>query len=270
MPIAQRYVSPYLTHFVGRRLNGDESRYACLVEIIMSGKLVAPGLSSLELGSLEVGGPEGWIVKTTRTVNFRTPLSGNERYVSSAVCFCDIPEEHIWLHAEKYSQFGLAFQKHFLAGQGARPVWYIPRQALVDQRVGQENERTSAEVFDKAESDFCTRILGLLPKPKPGGAWSSKGDFEKWMEHHVFPFMKFFDLGRNDHDPDNFYMEREWRLVGVATFVLQNIVRVFVPPAFRQRVIADTGLTDRVVRALSGTGRPLPEDDGIGGQERRA
>jgi hypothetical protein len=181
-------------------------------------------------------------------VDYTKRLSGNAKYTSSVICFCDIPEGDIGLHAKKYSPFGLAFPKWFLVPQGATPVMYIASQAITDEPIHPERKLTRAEFYDTAEQDYCRNIIGVYPKPLKGGAWNSRRAFHRLVEHYIFPFMKFFEAGRSDADPDNFYMEREWRLLGVATFRTADIARIYVSPAFRQRALADIGLSEAVIR----------------------
>src|SRR5580698_7898135 len=51
-----------------------------------------------------------------------------------AVCFCDIPIGDLYIHMEKYSGFGVAFEKRFLLGKGASPVFYIANDSLLDYK----------------------------------------------------------------------------------------------------------------------------------------
>jgi hypothetical protein len=48
----------------------------------------------------------------------------------------------------------------------------------------------------------------------------------------VFSHLKFFDGSTADEDPANYYMEREWRVVGGLTFELADVYRVLLPPEF--------------------------------------
>lgn len=250
---SQGFVSRYLTHFVGRWLQSDEDKYRLLLEIVRSGKLIAPGKSDIQMASLEPGGPEGWILRRTRRVDYTKALSQNEKYLSSVICFCDIPEKDIEFHSRKYSSFGLSFQKEFLIQQGATPVFYIVRESATHEASGpgtqgREAKRTRADVFDHAEMDYCRRVTGIYPKPTSAAAERASAPFGRLMEEYVFPFMKFFDGGRRDDDPENFYMEREWRLIGVATFSLADIACLYVSPEFVDRVVEDSGIARSHVR----------------------
>jgi hypothetical protein len=56
-----------------------------------------------------------------------------------------------------------------------------------------------------------------------------------FIEHHIMCFMKFFDSSLPDDDPNNFYMEREWRVVGDVEFDLKDVCRIILPKAFAKR-----------------------------------
>jgi len=111
---SQRYVSPDLTHFVGRSLRTDECRYRLLGKILRGGVLKARPK------------PRGLRAAYVLVTNTNEELSSNKAYRGSVVCFCDIPLSDLPLHMRKYRRFGLAFRKDFLLEQGALPVLYIP------------------------------------------------------------------------------------------------------------------------------------------------
>ena len=105
----QRYVSPDLTHFVGRSLRNREQRYRLLRRILRAGVLKArPKPARVRAAHILAKNPD-------------LALSSNDAYRGSVVCFCDIPLGDLDVHMRKYSSFGLAFQKDFLAEQGALP-----------------------------------------------------------------------------------------------------------------------------------------------------
>ena len=58
---------------------------------------------------------------------------------------------------------------------------------------------------------------------------------KRFLIFFVFIFMKAFDGSRLDEDPENFYMEREWRIVGNLQFTLRDVSRVLIPSAYARR-----------------------------------
>ena len=101
---AQRYVSPELTHFVGRSLP-EEEQYSLVLEILKTGWLTHP--------------PHDPYISGNLTITPGARISDNKMFIPEVVCFCDIPVQELDIHVRKYSRFGLAFLKchHPLAGQ---------------------------------------------------------------------------------------------------------------------------------------------------------
>jgi hypothetical protein len=60
-----------------------------------------------------------------------------------------------------------------------------------------------------------------------------------FLLNYVFTFMKCFDAKRQFQDPENFYMEREWRLGANLNFDLSDVVRVFLPATYAERFRRD-------------------------------
>src|SRR5258708_1392135 len=110
------YVSNELTHFLGRSLRDDQSRYALLREVIRTGWLKASHRD--QLGAGFVGQSDG-----------QKALSCNEAIKCTSVCFCDIPVTTLGVHMKKYGPFGVAFAKQLLLRSGATPVHYVARNA---------------------------------------------------------------------------------------------------------------------------------------------
>lgn len=226
MGTLQRYVSDELTHFVGRG-RPEREQFDLLVEILRTGSLTPPPHEP------EAGGHV--------TIDLGAPVSQNRAYDPEAVCFCDIPVGDLDLHIRKYSPFGLAFRKPFVVERGASPVFYVAsasttavpdgngvrdvdRAAYFDLMV-REYQRLRDESQDrlqglgadaKEERDFHERLLRL----------SHFLDFEVWS------FLKFFQYPSADADPENYYMEREWRMLGTLRFGLADVRRVILPEAY--------------------------------------
>jgi hypothetical protein len=56
---------------------------------------------------------------------------------------------------------------------------------------------------------------------------------------YVFGFVKGFDSTLAEDDPNNYYMEREWRVIGNIKFALTDIERVIFPRDYASRFRKD-------------------------------
>jgi len=212
--VLQRYVSNELTHFVGRNERTDDERYKLLVGILKSGLLLSPKYSPTR--------PTGYSRLDTDVTN---PLSSNEVYYGNYICFCDIPVADLEIHIRKYSGFGISFSKGFLTQQGASPIFYIAQNS----RSTPLNPQTRAEEFDEAFGFF--RKLFVV-QAIPIVIWEGFFHFIEW---EVFSRFKFFDHTKGDNHPENYYMEREWRVVGHVRFGLSDIRRIIMPEEYARR-----------------------------------
>lgn len=67
-------------------------------------------------------------------------------------------------------------------------------------------------------------LFDLLHKADIAKGWLWKRLFD-----NLFAYLKFFDHTKPDSDKENFYMEREWRVVGSVVFTLSDVERVILP-----------------------------------------
>lgn len=200
MPTLQRYVSPELTHFVGKELP-EENQYQLLVSILVSGWLMHRPFNPGIAGNIRI--------------NTMEPASENKMYNPQVVCFCDIPSgQDLEIHMRKYSRFGIAFAKPYLIARGANPVFYVALTPALGR----------GQTFDQA-----------LRRYYDGGS----RDLSPFFELHIASFIKFFDPAKAEDDPDNYYMEREWRILGNLQFNLDDVYRVSLPSAYASRFRKD-------------------------------
>jgi hypothetical protein len=116
------YISPWLTHFVGRQQPTDAARCDLLITILREGCLgqwEQQGNVSIDPGVMLISG--------------NGSLCGNEFIRFKPVCFCDIPEDSLQRHTSIYGRFGLAFNKSFLGAKGANPVFYIANGSIAGE-----------------------------------------------------------------------------------------------------------------------------------------
>ena len=230
----QRYVSPDLTHFVGRSSRNAEARFTLLKKIIRGGLLQArprpsdPSLRNIVMFAKYVG----------------SPLSSNDAYEMSMVCFCDIPLADLHLHMKKYGPFGIAFRKNFLATQGATPVMYVPqfgRPSIIHFRDVDANKppkhgvASQAVIFNRF-GQYLNKLherISSSDDPSLIADWTKMSSF---LEGAILSHFKFFDHRLQDDHLDNFYMEREWRSANDVRFSMEDIQRIVIPSRFAGRL----------------------------------
>lgn len=160
------------------------------------------------------------------------------------VCFCDIPLCDLPLHIAKYSPFGVAFSKEFLANLGAMPVSYIPlkgRPSLLPYEEYSRGRVASQKVAFDHFWELYKKVEQALPRVEEENAVFSR-DLRRLMaflELHVISNFKFFDHLLFDDDEDHFYMEREWRVKQNVKFKLGDVARIILPETFGKQVRKD-------------------------------
>lgn len=166
---------------------------------------------------------------TSVSFDWKAKVSSNEMFNPSMVCFCDIPIEDLGIHVAKYGLFGIAFRKQYLVQRGATPVFYVARDSA------KEHEPLLGAQFD---ANFAP--LKRLHLPLHG---ATKEIYDRdlsqlmlFMYGHVFSYFKFFDSGEAEDGRRNFYMEREWRVLGNVEFQLADVERLLIPRAYRERL----------------------------------
>ncbi len=247
----QRYVSKELTHFVGRGLM-EEEQYSVLVNCILKDGWLRhnPNDSPGPVEILESGGVSLSIAPND------PDIPPGELYRPQVVCFCDIPVTDLEIHMRKYSRFGLSFLKPFLVEKGANPVFYIARNSkALKMFMGLEDEPIPERVFPREQlfthnvgeynNLFWRLLLGDPPLHNNGllvqfpEEHQKLSTFQSFLNVYVFSFLKYFDDTTTDEDPENFYMEREWRVLGDINFELEDVYRVILPRSYARRLRED-------------------------------
>lgn len=60
-----------------------------------------------------------------------------------------------------------------------------------------------------------------------------------FLATRLFSYMKFFDADLPPDDERNYYMEREWRIIGGVRFSLGDVRRVLLPEKYATRLRED-------------------------------
>lgn len=226
----QRYVSAELTHFVGRGMS-EEEQYELFIQILKSGWLKCDPRNHYGMDAEEGEGASGYLLNMDHSLE--TGDVYQPAYQPLVVCFCDIPLEDLGIHMRKYSRFGLSFRKSFLVSKGANPVFYVSRNSKV---FGNRNRETSF----REGLTLYRRLFASLGEPDlKDTVLADKVQLNSFLGLFVFGFIKFFDEALPKSHSDNFYMEREWRVVGNVNFELQNVHRIILPKSYIDRFYED-------------------------------
>jgi len=182
-------------------------------------------------------------------------------YVPEVVCFCDVPVDDLSIHMNKYSRFGISFLKSFLVQRGANPVFYIAKNSVVriPSTSSRNFERSNAvdiescfdiisrgEHFDRMMREyhdlfklFAKLIQEQQCTPGVSGDFKRLFDLQRFLDFHILSFLKAFDDAKSQDDLENFYMEREWRMLGNLRFGLDDVYRIIVPKEYASRLRED-------------------------------
>lgn len=227
----QRYISDELTHFVGRGQASNE-QYRLLVKILKDGWITHPPHNPNIIGNLRV--------------NATAKISQNEMYLPQMICFCDIPISDLSIHMKKYSPFGISFSKDFIVSAGGCPVFYVPRGAVVSSnhdfppdfykswekilKVEDTqvlfDENTKEKYFDWIVQEYNKMFSTHNPVFDQVGP-----EIIHFLDFHIFSYIKFFDHSLPDEHDDNYYFEREWRIIGHLKFSFEDVRRIVIPEA---------------------------------------
>jgi len=247
------YTSNLLCHFVGRTKTTDDERFSLLITIIKSGRLIA-NLSSPD-------NPESSIQN-----DYQCEHVGEVFGRCDCVCLCDIPDTALAIHTSKYSQFGMGFEKAFIASHGARPVIYVPKNyPIVERGDGTEEARSSTpREPDKYFPYILQTAMNLLPLMELGYIGVNLKQQEDILKKHgigehlnlfnenvrksffdgkyhqmiysilqgisiQMAYVKLYDVTLSDAHPDNYYMEREWRCLNNIDFSISDIRKIYLP-----------------------------------------
>lgn len=215
----QRYVSDELTHFVGRaKKNRPDEQFRLLLKIIRSGTICWP-----------VVDPEFW----GNMYNVRLPVDRPNEPPTigfTMACFCDIPVADLGLHRAKYSDFGLAFKRQFLVQRGAKPVLYVPEDGQIRWGPSMKPVGPTFKMMKRYVVDFLNDL-----RKRPDLRLNDLEGVQTFVVLHLLGYIKEFNSSLSDDADENYYMEREWRVVGGVQFTLEDISRIIVPKDYAKR-----------------------------------
>lgn len=171
-------------------------------------------------------------------------LSGNEMFNPEMVCFCDIPVGDLNIHIQRYSPFGLSFTKDFVVKHGGSPVYYIPKESYIKIRIlasiGDNRGKLFNKLVPKLHAYFnCGHITMQQSSNNDSSDMYIKSLLGNFLDLHVLSYLKFFDHKLPDDHEDNYYSEREWRILGKMKFRIGDVKRILMRESFTSRFRED-------------------------------
>ncbi len=237
------YASSELFHFVGRsNPTNDAKNYEILSSVLTGGCVSHPPHEN------------SW-GKERYTSDVDGDLLTESLIMPDVTCYADIPLNSLGIHLKKYGKFGVSFPRNLLAKYGARPVTYIPlRRDDWASPYGVTMLRDVEAIFKgykkhlrqslRPVNESKKRTLKSEPKSADEAIEAVCDVFEK----DFLAFLKPFNSHLRENDPDNYYMEREWRKFGNLKFEVNDVSRVVVGRDFVERLLRDfPQFSDRVV-----------------------
>jgi len=190
------YVSNTLTHWVGRNKSDDEKYELLANNILMEKELLY--------------NPCPWV--------FHSKYGGVTKFEIEMISFTDIPFSECKNHCDKYSHFGLSFEKHYMANCLACPVGYVQNPFI---------HQNYSYIYHTLNG-----IKGLTEITIPEGKKKGKKlDVHELLSRfqHIMIFLENYSKnefiynelkeipheGQDDffEDASALYYEREWRMV---------------------------------------------------------
>ncbi len=207
------YTSLELFHFVGHQdPKNHKANYEILKNVLRS-KCVTYSPSDLSWGPVE------------HKIDWNRSILDETLIVPTITCYADIPKNALDVHMKKYGFFGMSLDRQYLVSFHARPVTYIPIYSGdilgISGRTLIRDIESSVKGFykyylkteEKNQEDY-SRGLGSLPKDAKEFVSALKSTLLK----DFIGFIKPFNSELNIDNPDNYYMEREWRKLGNIKF----------------------------------------------------
>jgi len=231
--MAHNYTSGELFHFVGFSSPNDDARnYEKLSKVLNDGWISSPPHH------------KSW-GKIGYRVEWPQQLHSEKLIVPDVTCYADIPFECLSIHTAKYGKFGVALARDYLIKYGARPVMYIPMSANDWQSIHGQTLLKDIETIVKS---FNEQVIRLSPESlnnvrDVGAPLTSPEAASSAMKSMVFKdflaFLKPFNSELDLHDPNNFYMEREWRRLGNMEIQAEQLTKVVVAKGYKERTASD-------------------------------
>ena len=112
---------------------------------------------------------------------------------------------------------------------------YVPRRAVVRFMEPQYK----SDCFDRCCKEIYQYFDSLLCNLKSRDEIERVQRLHYFLLNEVFSHIKFFDHTLSEDHNDNYYFEREWRILGNLYFRLGDIQRVIIPESFAKKFRKD-------------------------------
>jgi len=229
--VVSDYASDELFHFVGHSSPSDDN--------VNFGKLK----KVLDSNCISHFPHDGSWGKVSHTTTWDNRLETEQLIVPSVTCYADIPFKALSIHTSKYGKFGVALPRWLLIKYGARPVTYIPIRSDDWQQINGLTLLRDIEavikgfkeqlVENQKGDETISRTLGKIAST-PEEAISAT---HSMLLKDFLAFIKPFNSELSHSDPNNYYMEREWRKYGNMKFETGQVTRVLVANGYKEQTI---------------------------------
>ena len=236
-----RYTSDELFHFVGYSHPDDHVANYDILRSVLADRCISHPPHE-----------RGWGVERL-TLNRTESLVNGGLLVPDVVCFADIPREALGIHVKKYGMFGLSLARDHLVRYGARPVMYVPLHADDGLSIyGRTLLRDIEAVFRSLQD--TTQDLPPIERRHLGRQLVSLQESAQ-VAYTVFgkaflAFLKPFDADLENRDPENYYMEREWRRLGNVCFAPEQVGCILVPEVYVARLKGECPSFEQKVESI--------------------
>lgn len=271
MPL-QNYVSKELTHFVGRTLHDKDKQYALLTDILKSNwithyphlrgpsraplaiRLTSDSVSTMYQPSvvcfcdIPQDDLEMHMRKYSRfglafRKSFLVPKGANPVFYIAEDSKVEPKKHDKGLDKSKYNpKKWREFKEDGLVDPlddkvtrseyfGNRMSNYLELPQDILPRLG-EMKSEAAQQLNSGDQERDRRALREFQRLE--GLERRVNDLYTFLDHYVFSFTKFFDSKKSEEHEDNYYMEREWRLLGNVYFELSDVYRIILPESYAE------------------------------------
>ena len=223
------YTSDHLYHFVGRKHPEDHDKNFNILCSILSSKCVSRNKDDTSWGSISYRfDPNG----SLRDESFVMP---------NITCYAEIPKDGLGIHISKYGRFGIGIQKYWIAYFAGRPVTYIPMYSSDSTGIKGSTFLDDVQAITSGYRKHIYETLGptaveRTTRREPESPNDANKQLYDLVAREFLAFLKPYDAELPENDPDNYYMEREWRKYGNLKFETDWVSNIFVAGGFKDAV----------------------------------